>query len=108
MATGTRNKRTTQQEMKAKLNARVNQQAGHLAALANHVDSIADAKVGAAKEIEELKQLGLTLTDIEETTSISVYRLSTFTREARQYANGEAGDDAPEGAVSESETLSDS
>lgn len=94
MATGTRNKRTTAQEMRAKLNARVNQQADHLAALDNHVKSIAEAKLGAAEEIEELKLLGLTLTDIEDATDISVHRLSTFTRQARKFSESTEDDGA--------------
>lgn len=105
MATGTRSKRITPQQMKAKLNARVDQQAGHLAALVNHVDSISEAKVSAAKEIEELKQLGLTLAEIEEATGISSHRLRAFTRRGRELIeetdNGDVSDEGVEdsGAV---------
>lgn len=102
MAPGIRTKRITPQQMKAKLNARLDQQASHLAALANYVDSIAEAKVSAAKEIEELKQLGLSLAEIEEATGISSYRLRSFTRRGRELVEGTDGEDVSDEGVEDS------
>lgn len=74
--------------MKAKRDARASQEAQHLAALMGHVGTIADGTTGAAKEIHRLKGLGLTLTEIEADTGISVHRLGTLTRQARTGENG--------------------
>lgn len=104
MATGTRNKRTIQQEVKAKLSSRLNQQAHHLASLLTHVDTIASAKQHVGEDIEALKHLGMTMTEIEETTGISVYQLRTFTREARQNNSVEE----EEAGTRESPSLEDS
>ncbi|MGP6175481.1 hypothetical protein [Corynebacterium sp. A21] len=102
MATGTRNKRITQKEMRDRLLGKLDQQASHLAGLVNNVEKIAMATSDAAQEIEELKALGMTLSEVEEATGISSYRLSAFTRQARGRNEENEDGEALEVAVSDS------
>ncbi|TVS26141.1 hypothetical protein [Corynebacterium sanguinis] len=76
--------------------ALIEKRADHLVAIFSAVEQIDDLSVQGASAIDELQEMGLSLTDIEESTGVSVRRLNGLRRRASVVRNETSDNDDDE------------